>query len=82
MTDSTGMSCKELVELITEYFEGTLPEEARSRFELHLSFCRSCREYLEQMRLTVKAMGKLTEESIPPAQKLQLLEVFRNWRKS
>jgi anti-sigma factor RsiW len=82
MTDSTGMSCKELVELITEYFEGTLPKEARSRFELHLSFCRACREYLEQMRLTVKTLGKLSEDSIPLAQRQQLLDVFRNWKSS
>ena len=76
------MSCQELVELITEYFEGTLPEEARSRFELHLSFCRACRDYLDQMRLTVRTLGKLTEESIPPAQKQQLLHVFRDWKNS
>ena len=82
MTDPTGMSCQQLVELITEYFEGTLPEDARSRFELHLSFCRPGREYLEQMRLTVKTLGGLSEESIPENAKHKLLEVFRNWKRA
>jgi len=76
------MSCKELVELITEYLEGTLPEEARGRFDLHLSFCRACREYVEQMRLTIRSLGKLSEETMPAGAKNQLLELFHDWKKS
>ena len=81
-TDPTGMSCKELVELITEYVEGTLPEPDRARFDQHLAFCAWCRTYLEQMRLTVKTLGKLTEDTIPEQTKSDLLAVFRDWKNS
>ena len=81
MSDPTGMSCQELVELVTEYLEGTLPDEARARFDLHLSFCKACRVYLEQMRLTVKTLGRLTEDTIPESAKQQLLHVFRDWNR-
>ena len=31
------MSCQELVELVTDYLEGALSEEDRSRFDEHLA---------------------------------------------
>ena len=80
MTDPTGMSCQELVELITEYLEGSLPPDDRARFDLHLSFCPACKTYLIQMRQTVDTLGRLTEESIPQNTRQQLLHVFRNWK--
>ncbi|MCI0356491.1 MAG: zf-HC2 domain-containing protein [Acidobacteria bacterium] len=75
------MSCKELTEVITEYLEGTLPEAERARFEYHLGLCPGCQTYLEQMRLTVRAVGRLSEESIPPEVRDQLLAAFRGWKK-
>jgi anti-sigma factor RsiW len=80
LEDLHAMTCKELVELITEYLEGTLAEADRSRFERHLRACDWCGTYLEQMRLTIATLGKLTEESISPHAKEELLEVFRNWK--
>lgn len=81
MNDPTGMPCNELVEVITEYLEGTLPAPDRVRFELHLTFCPACRDYLEQMRATVSALGKLSEESIPEDARPILLQAFRTWKK-
>jgi len=81
-TDPTGMSCKELVELITEYLEGALPPGDKARFEQHLAFCDWCRTYLEQMRLTIQTLGKLSEESIPEYVKADLAEVFRTWKRT
>ncbi|MBI1880871.1 MAG: zf-HC2 domain-containing protein [Chloroflexi bacterium] len=60
------MNCRELVELVTEYLEGTLPSAERERFETHLSTCSGCTSYLRQMRQTVLTLGKLTEETIAP----------------
>ena len=36
MTAQDEMSCKELVELVTDYLEGALPPEDRARFDAHL----------------------------------------------
>ena len=41
-----------------------------------------CRTYLEQMRQTIATLGKLTEESIPAADRETLLDLFRNWRQA
>ena len=39
MSYPIGMTCQELVELVTEYLEGTLAVEMRARFEEHLAVC-------------------------------------------
>ena len=74
------LTCKELVELVTEYLEGALPLWERERFEAHLETCRGCRTYLEQMRKTIRTLGVLTEDSLPSETREELLEVFRNWK--
>lgn len=76
------MSCKELVELITDYFEERLSDTEQERFQAHLVTCLGCRTYLEQMRQTVKLLGWLTAERIAPDMQQTLLEVFRDWKNS
>jgi len=73
----TGLACKELVEIITDYLEGTLPERDRARFDAHLMTCPPCREYVEEMRTTLRLAGRLTVESISPGARDDLLRAFR-----
>jgi hypothetical protein len=75
------LPCQELVELVTDYLEDRLPASQRARFDAHLAQCSGCRTYLEQMRQTVRALGRLTEESIEPAIKDRLLDAFRDWKR-
>jgi anti-sigma factor RsiW len=79
---SAPLSCSELVEIVTEYLEGTLPQADRARFEAHLEGCDGCSAYLEQMRLTVQAVGRLGQEDIPPQARETLLQAFRTWNES
>lgn len=74
------MACKELVEAVTGYLEGTLSPNDRRRFEEHLGICRSCRIYLDQMRKTIATLGRLDESSLSPEDKDTLLRLFRGWR--
>jgi anti-sigma factor RsiW len=80
MSTAGEMTCRELVGLITDYFEGILPEADRRRFEDHLGKCEYCANYLEQMRATIGALGELPEESISPRVRDDLLDVFRGWK--
>lgn len=82
MLNNNELNCKELVELVTEYFEGTLPPAERERFEAHLGTCSACTNYLQQMRQTIHTLGKLTEETIAPQTRDELLQVFKNWKKA
>jgi anti-sigma factor RsiW len=74
------LSCQELVELVTDYLEGALPEELHDRFERHIGHCSGCQAFLEQMRGTIRATGTLTVESLSPEAESALLDAFRGWR--
>lgn len=74
-----GLTCHEVVELITDYLEDALPLEDRRRVEAHLAACPGCTNYLAQMRETIRLTGMLNEEQIPEEQKQDLLRAFRSW---
>ena len=74
------MTCQTLVELVTDYLEGALPEADRRRLEAHLAVCDGCTRYLEQIRTTIRLTGRLREEDLHPEARERLLGVFRAWR--
>ena len=74
------LTCKELVEVVTNYLEGRMPAEQRLLFEEHVAFCDWCQTYVEQMRATVRLTGTLSEEDIAPEARAGLLRVFRDWK--
>jgi anti-sigma factor RsiW len=72
--------CRELVELVTDYLEGSLSRRDRARFEAHLADCPHCTEYLAQFRETLRLTGTLRESDISPEAEQALLEQFTNWK--
>ncbi|HLW46313.1 MAG TPA: zf-HC2 domain-containing protein [bacterium] len=81
MPASDEMSCRDLVELVTDYLEDTMPAVERRRFEEHLGTCPPCRTYLDQMRQTLHALGRLPRESVSDEARQALLRAFRDWKK-
>ena len=80
MTAPTDLTCREMVELVNDYLEGGLAAGERARFEAHLSVCDPCTTYLAQVRETIRLAGRLTEESVPPEVRDELLRAFRSWK--
>jgi anti-sigma factor RsiW len=74
------LSCQELVELVTDYFEGALSPDEQARFEAHAATCQGCGVYLEQMRATIRLLGRLSVDELPAGAEQELLEAFRGWR--
>jgi anti-sigma factor RsiW len=74
------LTCKEVVEIVTDYLEGTLSSEDRERFDAHLRTCDGCTAYVEQMRETIRLTGMLTEEQVPVEQRERLRRAFRDWK--
>ena len=75
-------TCAELVELVTEYVEGALDTDDVERFEEHLTLCPACLAYLDQMRATVAATGRLREDDLTTELVDGLLAAFRGWRQA
>lgn len=74
------LTCKEVVEIVTDYLEGTMSDEERRRFDEHVAVCEGCDTYVHQMRETIRLSGMLTEEQVPDPQKEALLSAFQDWK--
>jgi anti-sigma factor RsiW len=79
MDPASDLTCRELVELVTDYVEGALSEEERLRFEEHIERCGGCNVYLEQIRQTISVLGYLPTDGLSPDAERELLEAFRGW---
>lgn len=73
------LTCREFVELLTDYLEGGLPQRERERSEAHLQTCPDCKAYVEQVRTTIDALGRLRENDAPKTVLDQLVDAFRGW---
>ena len=80
--EKTDLTCRELVELVTDYLEGALPPRDRMDFERHLVWCSWCRDYLEQVRATIELTGRAVPEEPPSPLREHLLEAFRDWKRT
>jgi predicted anti-sigma-YlaC factor YlaD len=74
------MTCKEFVEIVTDYLEGSMSIGKKIRFHLHLGMCLGCRIYLKQMKQTIHTLGQLPQEPAPPAVREELARRFQSWK--
>ena len=51
------LTCRELIDFLAAYLDGELAPEPRAAFELHLSLCPRCVDYLASYRETIR-LGK------------------------
>jgi anti-sigma factor (TIGR02949 family) len=74
------LTCAQVVELVTLYLDRELTTDDVERFEEHLAFCGGCSAYLEQIRATIDATGRLRTDDLPAGLQERLLSSFRDWR--
>jgi len=75
--DDEEVACRQVVELVTDYLEGELPEPLRAAVERHLAECPPCVTYVEQMRSTASSLPQVPVESISSAARDELVAAFR-----
>ena len=78
--DDADMACNELVELVSDYLEGSLDAATRTRVDLHLAECDGCTSYLQQFRSTIETLGRVTEQQLDVDFRDRLMTAFRTWR--
>jgi anti-sigma factor RsiW len=79
---SAEMTCAELLELVTDYFEGALPDGERTRFDEHLAACANCQAHIDQLRRTIDLLGRLPQDALSAEAETDLLHAFRDWKQS
>jgi anti-sigma factor RsiW len=80
MTKPFELTCKEIVELVTDYLEGHMTVAQRTLFEQHIVMCSPCATYLEQMRTMVSLAATLDTALDPerlPEPPAAVLDAFR-----
>jgi anti-sigma factor RsiW len=66
--------------LVSDYLDGTLSRRQRRRLEKHLAQCDGCSAYLDQMRATIAASGKVGPQDLPSDVVEGLVNLFRQYR--
>jgi anti-sigma factor RsiW len=76
-----GITCREVVEIVTDYLEGTLAPKLGARLEAHLARCGSCVEYVGQVRVTARLAALAAFELERRPDRAALLEIFRAFKR-
>jgi predicted anti-sigma-YlaC factor YlaD len=59
------MTCRDALEFLADYLDGSLPLRKRLSLDLHLSLCRHCRDYLDNYKKAVQASREaLTDQAL------------------
>jgi anti-sigma factor (TIGR02949 family) len=83
MADShRHVTCSDVVELVTDYLEGSLSAHDAALFEQHVNFCDGCELYVDQIRQTIETVGRIEPEQVPPEMRDRLLTAFRDWKRT
>ena len=81
MTAMHALSCREIVELVTDYLEGDLDADTTTALEAHLDLCPGCARYVQQIRETVTALGDVSSDNLSTEAQAGLHEAFRDFRR-
>ena len=54
-----ALECRAVVELASDYLEGGLDPGSHRRVVAHLAGCDGCEQYVDQVRQTVRLLGRL-----------------------
>jgi predicted anti-sigma-YlaC factor YlaD len=76
-----ALTCQQVVELVTDYLEGSLGWRDRRRFDKHLQACEGCSRYLVQMRETLALLGTVPLDTLSTEARSTLLDAFRDLRR-
>jgi anti-sigma factor RsiW len=72
--------CQEIVELVTDYLEGALDPDMTAEVQAHLELCDGCDIYVEQIRATIRALGKVPVATLSEKAQAELVRAFRDMR--
>lgn len=57
--------CRDCVDILVDYLEGTLPTEQRLALEEHLSYCPPCITFIRTYKATTRIARQTLVESMP-----------------
>jgi anti-sigma factor RsiW len=74
----SDLECRQIADLLGDYFDGSLPRETRELIDFHIDGCPPCVAFLNTYKGTMDATRKLPEVPIPSELKQRLLAVLKS----
>ncbi len=76
------MTCREFIDFISEYLNGSLSPSQNDSFTQHMEKCTDCVEYLKSFNKAIE-LGKMTanDDEVPSDVPLDLLDAILQSRK-
>ena len=75
--EQAGVECREIVDLLADYLDGSLPPDTARALKTHLEGCSPCIVFVNTYRGTINAARKIREVEIPPELRDRLISFLR-----
>jgi hypothetical protein len=76
---TSDVTCREFVEVITDYHELALSTKERIAVEQHLVVCSACTRYDQQLRATVRVAASIELDELGPESRRALVASLDKW---
>ena len=74
------LECRQIAELLGDYFDGTLPNHLRELLEWHIEGCQPCVAFINTYRGTIAATRRLPDVPMPVELKKRLIAFVKSAR--
>ncbi|HEV8584609.1 MAG TPA: zf-HC2 domain-containing protein [Methylomirabilota bacterium] len=74
------IECRQIAELLGDYFDGTLAKHLRELLEWHIDGCQPCVAFINTYRQTISATRRLPEAPMPAELKKRLVAFVKSAR--
>ena len=78
--DPSEMECRQIAELLGDYFDGSLPSHLRDLLEWHIDGCQPCVAFINTYRGTIAATRRLPDAPMPVELKKRLIAFVKSAR--
>jgi hypothetical protein len=74
------MECRQIAELLGDYFDGSLPSHLSDLLEWHIDGCPPCVAFINTYRGTIEATRRLPDTPMPVELKRRLVAFVKSAR--
>jgi hypothetical protein len=74
---ASDIECRQIAELLGDYFDDSLPKHTRELIEWHIDGCAPCVAFINTYRGTIAATRRLPDAPMPVELKKRLIAVLK-----
>ncbi|HZF03768.1 MAG TPA: zf-HC2 domain-containing protein [Patescibacteria group bacterium] len=77
---ASQIECRQIAELLGDYFDGSLPNHLRELLEWHIDGCQPCVAFINTYRETISVTRRLPDAPMPVELKKRLIAFVKSAR--